>query len=216
MTAKKDTLELWNSVEKTDPKHTKEVKFGRKFTAIDPYHQLKAATKAFGPAGEGFGWMVSRVDYTTTNEIAILVRLWHGDRENWIEQWGQASLYIDNAEKKKDGDCFKKATTDGITKCLSCLGFNADVFLGMFEDNKYVAQVNQEFREEEKPQIGDTAFLKGVKTGVDNAVADLDLKKLVSLYKTNEIRAGKLAEDRQPEWQALFANAKAEINEKSA
>jgi len=35
----------------------------------------------------------------------------------------------------------KKATTDGITKCLSMLGFNADVFLGKFDDNKYVQEL---------------------------------------------------------------------------
>jgi hypothetical protein len=61
-----------------------------------------------------------------------------------IEQWGQASLYIDKNEKMKDKDLMKKATTDGITKCLSCMGFNADIFLGKFEDNKYVQQMTAE------------------------------------------------------------------------
>ena len=138
-------LSLWNLVSKTDPKNTKKVKFGREFTAIDPYSQIYEATKQFGTAGTGWGWTVERIEYTPTNELAILVRLWHGVRESYIEQWGQAGLYIDNKDTKKDGDCFKKATTDGLTKCLSYLGFNADVFMGKFDDNKYVQQMASEF-----------------------------------------------------------------------
>ena len=61
-----DNMKLWNSVEKTDPAHTKKVKFGRGFTAIDPHSQVMNATKAFGPAGEGWGWNVMRVEYTVT------------------------------------------------------------------------------------------------------------------------------------------------------
>ena len=37
-----------------------------------------------------------------------------------------------------DDDCIKKVATDALTKGLSKLGFNADVFMGRFDDNKYV------------------------------------------------------------------------------
>jgi len=71
--------------------------------------------------------------------------MWHSSKENTFDQWGQASLFIDKAEKKKDTDCFKKATTDGVTKCLSLIGFNADVFLKKFNDNKYVQEMVNHF-----------------------------------------------------------------------
>jgi len=71
--------------------------------------------------------------------------LWHGSSLNTVEQWGQGSLYTDKSRAKPDHDVLKKATTDGITKCLSYLGFNADVFTGKFDDNKYVQQMNNEF-----------------------------------------------------------------------
>ncbi len=147
--------ELWDSVQKTNPNHTKQVNFGRKITAIDPYRQLEAATAKFGPAGKGWGWYVKQVEYLPTNEVCILISLWHGNPDGRIEQWGQASLYIDKAEKKKDTDCMKKATTDGITKCLSCLGFNADIFLGKYDDNKYVQGLVEEFKEKPKPQFSE-------------------------------------------------------------
>ena len=148
----KENMLLWEQVQKTELKYTKPVKFGRGFTAIDPHSQVMKATEAFGPAGNGWGWKVMRVDYTPTNDVAILVGLWvddHHSRDDHyecpgIQQWGQASLYIDAAESKKDNDAFKKATTDGLTKCLSYLGFNADVFLGLFDDNKYVQQLKKE------------------------------------------------------------------------
>jgi hypothetical protein len=148
-------LELWNKVCKTDPAHTKKVNFGRAITAIDPYHQVRNATEVFGPAGDGWGWEVVNVQHLPTNELGILVRLWHGSPEKYIEQWGQASLYIDKAETKKDTDCFKKATTDGVTKCLSYLGFNADIFLGKYDDNKYVQEVSKEFAEKRPRQLTD-------------------------------------------------------------
>lgn len=138
-------LDLWDSVERTNPDHTTDVTFGRKITAIDPYRQIKNATEKFGPVGVGWGWSVAQVEHLPTNELGVLIKMWHTDNSNTFEQWGQASLYIDNAEKKKDNDCLKKATTDGITKCLSLIGFNADVFLKKFNDNKYVQEMITHF-----------------------------------------------------------------------
>lgn len=172
-----DNLSLWLSVEKTNPEHTKAVTFGRAITAIDPYHQIKNATEQFGPVGIGWGWSVERVEYTPTNEIALLVRLWHTEKTNTFDQWGQASLFIDRAEKKKDTDCFKKATTDGVTKCLSLIGFNADVFLGKFEDNKYVQELTKEFSAKENPEIAkiqemiDTGNVKAVHENWQGVIA---------------------------------------------
>jgi len=147
----KNNLELWNSVCKTNPDHTKKVKQpGRQITAVDPYRQIMNATEKFGPVGKGWGWSVVKVEQLSTNEVGVLVRMWHEMPEMYFEQWGQSSLYMDRKEEMKDKDCFKKATTDGITKCLSFLGFNADIFLGKYDDNKYVQEMKKEFSEDPK------------------------------------------------------------------
>ena len=54
--AKKDEtkMEIWNRVAVTDVDHTKEVSFGRKFTAIDAHSQIMEATREFGPVGAGW------------------------------------------------------------------------------------------------------------------------------------------------------------------
>lgn len=147
-----DNMELWNKVCTTDPSHTKKVTLGRTFTAIDPMYQIMNATQHMGVAGEGWGFSVEDVKFLPTDQVAVKVRIWRDKRENYIEQWGQNGLYIDNAKNKPDTDCMKKATTDGITKGLTYFGFNADVFLGKFDDNKYVAELEQQKKkEEEKP-----------------------------------------------------------------
>ncbi len=174
---------LWNLVSKTNPKHTKKVKFGREFTAIDPHSQIMEATKMFGPAGQGWGWEVQQIEYLETKEVAMLVSLWVGSRDQNIMQWGQAGLYIDKADTRKDGDCMKKATTDGITKCLSYLGFNADIFLGKFDDSKYVQDVTKEFVKKEE----ESSWTNDLQSKLDDSMKTLesseDLYQLAASFK---------------------------------
>jgi hypothetical protein len=51
----KENMKLWNAVEKTNPKYTKQVGFGRKFTTVNAQYQVKCATEQFGPLGKGWG-----------------------------------------------------------------------------------------------------------------------------------------------------------------
>lgn len=144
-----DNLRIWNAVEKTNPAHTKKVNQRGGFTAISAAYQIMAATEQFGPIGIGWGY-ISGNPIIIDTLIVVPVTLWHGDRSNTFgpmmgcEEWKDGKGRIDS-------DAPKKATTDAITKLLSQLGFNADVFLGKFDDNKYVAQVAREFAEKENP-----------------------------------------------------------------
>lgn len=181
-----NTMELWDKVSKTNPKYTKKVKLGREFTAIDPHSQIMEATRAFGPAGDKWGWKVVQVEMLETHEVAILVELWHGNEGNAIQQWGQAGLYIDKNNTRKDTDCMKKATTDGLTKCLSYLGFNADVFLGLFDDNKYVAQMKKEHEEKPVDPLGegDRAFVNQVLKELEDASTLAEVEHVLAQHKT--------------------------------
>ena len=44
-----------------------------------------------------------------------------------------------------DDEAPKKALTDAMTKAFSHLGVSADVFLGLFDNNKYVATMKEKF-----------------------------------------------------------------------
>ena len=131
-------MDLWNAVSTTDPETTKKVNQRGGFTAICAYSQIMAATKRFGPAGEGWGWEIVEFTYPPNETMIVHLRMWHKDMATSFSVCGQASLYTKGADAKPDADCAKKAVTDAITKGLSYLGFNADVFLGKFDDNKYV------------------------------------------------------------------------------
>ena len=143
---KPDNMKLWNAVCETDPKHTKKVNQRGGFTAIDAMYQIESATRQFGAIGVGWGFDFE-LSYPPNDTVVAVVTLWHGSRDQTVMQCGQKSL----GTSRVDEDATKKAVTDGLTKCLSYLGFNADVFLGRFDDNKYVAEMRGKFDE------GDTA-----------------------------------------------------------
>ena len=133
-------MKLWNSVCVTDPSHTKKVNQRGGFTAIDAHYQIQEMTRAFGPIGIGWGY-----DFTYeffNGMIFAKVVVWHsGDRSQTVTQMGCKSL---GKADRPDEDAAKKAVTDGLTKCVSYIGFNADVFLGRFDDNKYVQQASSQ------------------------------------------------------------------------
>ena len=52
---KKNKMAIWSQVSVTNPKYTKEVSFGRKFTSINAQYQIMCATEQFGACGEGWG-----------------------------------------------------------------------------------------------------------------------------------------------------------------
>jgi len=156
-----NNMRLWDAVSKTDVDHTKQVSFGRKFTAIDAHSQIMEATKVFGPIGEGWGYDNEYGEVHMTDGRIIVwcdVRFWWAPVGEWEGNQSRdpkrhfgpvrgCSMMVSKMDKVPDTDAYKKASTDGLTKLLSHLGFNADVFLGMFDDNKYV-----ETRKKEKDQ----------------------------------------------------------------
>lgn len=137
------TLELWNKVSKSDPKFLKKVSFGqRSFTAIDPQYQVRSATEQFGPVGEGWGWTSeNRFIDLSNGDTAVVsdVTIWHGTPGNAFGPFPGCRKFFDAAKQRLNEDAPKMAVTDGLTKGLSHLGFNADVFLGEMDGNKYAA-----------------------------------------------------------------------------
>ena len=141
--AREQNMRVWNAVCKTDPRHTKPVEFGRKFTAIDAHYQIQEATRQFGPIGEGWGYTTGELAFED-GLVIVPVTLWHGSRDKSFGPiYGSTTLR--DRKGNIDKDAPKKATTDALTKALSQLGFNADVFLGRFDDNKYVEELRAEF-----------------------------------------------------------------------
>lgn len=144
----KNNLDFWNSVQTTDPNFTKEVGFGRKFTSINAQYQIRELTRAFGKIG--LGWGIKDERFFTLNGIDGLVAyqaiLWYKQGLDCYEYDINSSIAAFNKSGKMDDECFKKVSTDALTKGLSKLGFNSDIFLGMWDDNRYVNQVTEKFK----------------------------------------------------------------------
>lgn len=138
-----DNLKIWDAVSKTNPANTKKVNQRGGFTSICAQSQVMEATRQFGPIGAGWGYDAGEPIFHDTL-VFVRVTLWHGDRSNVFGPVTGGAEWKSN-KGHLDSDAPKKATTDALTKLLSQLGFNADVFLGLYDDSKYVEAVKQEF-----------------------------------------------------------------------
>lgn len=158
-------LAIWNQVEKTDTRYTKKADVnGQKITSLNGTAMIMKATEIFGPAGIGFGWKVleerfddgmeifvgeaeKRVSLGWTKNHTVRIQFWFmldGQRGE-IEGYGCTNaVYKSKYGMSTDGEAPKKSLTDAIKKCLSALGFSADVFLGLHDDANYLEQLNDE------------------------------------------------------------------------
>jgi hypothetical protein len=149
-----DKLKLWLEVEKTNPEYTSEATIsGRKITSIDAYSQFKVATEQFGSYGSFWGLKdtdlkLEKLDDDNTICIYKAIFFYPGGE---FEIHNAILVKYKVASKgyiKVDDEFAKKIETNTVTKALSKLGFNTDVFMGKFEDSRYVTEVREEFKEE--------------------------------------------------------------------
>lgn len=161
-------IALWEKVCTTDPRYTKEFSRsgGFKGTAINPTYQLMKATEVFGPVGLGWGWDIVKEDYVpgADGEVNHVIRLelWYLITPEFVAMMPKAEPFIGQkcavthfgqttfVGKNKfgqftDEEAPKKSLTDAISKALSCLGFSADIHLGLYDSNKYVNDRKAEF-----------------------------------------------------------------------
>ena len=145
-----NNLAIWDQVEKTDLDYAKKVNQRGGYTAISPQYQLKQATKVFGSYGKGFGLSESDFDMSLFESLGVVM---HKAKFFYVQNGERVEFPISNAiqattgagdKKRVDVDFAKKVETNTVSKALSKLGFNADVFMGLFEDNQYMQELSNE------------------------------------------------------------------------
>lgn len=122
----------------------KSVDYGeRSYTSIDAYVQIRKATEIFGPMGKGFGLrrlklihVLPMVKQTRRGEIPGNLAMFQA--EFWWMEGGEFYFFevMEDIFLDTSGDSLKKVVTGMITKSLSYLGWNYDVFRGRFNDVK--------------------------------------------------------------------------------
>lgn len=181
---------LWEVVCTTDPRYTKEFSRsgGFKGTAINPTYQLMKATEVFGPVGMGWGWRIEKEDYVPgcEGEVNHVIRIvvWYRITPKFVERMPEAEPFLWQVcevthfgqtifvGKNKfgpftDEEAPKKSITDAISKALSCLGFSADIHIGLYDSNKYVNDRRAEFGGDKtasptKPQPQEARTVKSI------------------------------------------------------
>lgn len=182
-------LTLWNKVNTTDPKYLKNVtNGGRNYSAIDAQSQYLNATEQFGPYGNTWGLKSIEITYQAIGETTLVnlkaIFYYPGGEFETINSIKLA--YMTNGYQGKPGylkideEALKKLETNTVTKALSRLGFNADVFLGQFEDNNYVQELNYAY-----------ADIPGKKIDTEKV---LEIQKIL---KTNNTDLGSLLQNYQ-------------------
>lgn len=145
--------DLWRLVEKTPPEQTKEIT-GKPYrgTSPKPYWLVQRATEVFGPCGIGWGFTIlsDRVEQGGRDGDRVHIahiRLWFmwGDKRGEVEHVGQTMFSGTNKNGLyTDEDAPKKSVTDALVKALSMVGFAGDIFMGRYDDSKYVNELRQE------------------------------------------------------------------------
>jgi hypothetical protein len=147
-----DKTELWDRLGKTDPAHTKNFKRAGGFsgTAIKPMWSYRRMTEEFGPCGVGWGVNEPLFQVVHSSDEALVyctVGVWHGNRDNVVfGVGGDKAVGKNKFGAFTDDEAFKKAFTDATTNALKMIGVGADVHMGLFDDNKYVNELREEFR----------------------------------------------------------------------
>jgi len=157
------SMELWNAVAVTNPNFVKSFTRGGGFsgTAINATYQAQKATETFGPCGIGWGVEILEERYQDGAPLiqdgavigkevihVLRVKLWyiHQGKRGEVIHFGQTTFVGHNKNGFfTDEEAPKKSMTDAMSKCLSLIGFSADVHLGLYDDNKYVADLRQQF-----------------------------------------------------------------------
>lgn len=185
-------LALWEKVQKTDPKHVKPIT-GKSYqgTSPKPHYLIHKATETFGPIGIGWGFSIAdeRIEEGAGGERMSIARVkvwykWEGERGE-VEHIGGTSFSgtRKNGTPFTDEDAPKKSVTDALVKALSMIGFAGDIFMGRYDDSKYVSELHQEAKDAakatEKPTGGNKTQDRMVgHVSAVSAASDLDkLKK---------------------------------------
>lgn len=195
-------MSIWNQVEVTPPSATKTSNYqGRDMTSINAQYMVQRATEMWGPIGINWGYEIveERVDETGplifNNEIVgtyqnhtLRLKLWYtvAEKRYTVEHFGHTPyVYRSRNGPMVDQDAPKKSLTDALKKCLSMLGFAADIFLGMYDDQDYVEGVKtmetiQKAEDRDAAIVEEITALKEIVTG---AVADYKLVPSASALK---------------------------------
>lgn len=227
-----DNLKLWHQVEKTPTEQTKAIT-GKAYngTSPKPHWIVMKATETFGPCGIGWGFTVEeRLEDGAMIEPGFFEKMhiakvrvwykWNGERGE-VEHIGGTpfSGRRNNGKPFTDEDSAKKSVTDALVKALSMIGFAGDIFMGRYDDSKYVSELKNEEREAKRDAADPVPITSGKPKEFEPAVST------AAVGLVRELKGCKTVPDfdamkRQPEfiqaYRAMNDTDKAHVNGEAA
>lgn len=182
---------LWDRHADIDPRYTKQIT-GKAYkgTSPSPQHVIWCLTDMFGPMGQGFGAHVVAEGFQNLGDEVLhwcRIEFWHGERSNTFETYGQTKALAQTKNGlKSDEDAPKKSFTDALVKAASYVGVASNIFLGRWDDQKYVRHLEEEFSK--TPEL--TPEEKAAKA---KAFADETIKQVRSCSSLEGLSEGEAA-----------------------
>ena len=136
-----ENRDIWDQMKETDPRFTKRVNKGfGEITTIDPQWQIMRMTEMFGPVGKGWNY---KVNYNYTDQLVFA----EVSVSTGVNYFGPVCSVQKLFRKTGalDDEAPKKAMTDALTKAFSHLGLCSDIFMGKFDDSKYVQKLEEKY-----------------------------------------------------------------------
>jgi hypothetical protein len=209
-----DNLRIWNALEKTDPKHTKQFKRAGGFsgTAMKPIWLTKRLTEQFGPCG--VGWGMNKPDFQTVNagdEILVFctVELWYAETDGHFKVYGVGGDKVLGKNKYgpfTNDEAFKASYTDALSNAMKQIGVGADIHMGLFDDEKYVRETTREFEKAEYPKDEDVSEgarrWVAAESGVLNTLANAEDVKAWNSRNAKALK--KLQSNFEPEYDRIM------------
>ena len=132
---------IWDQMKETDPRFTKRVNKGfGEITTIDPQWQIMRMTEMFGPVGKGWNY---KVNYNYTDQLVFAEVSVSTGKDYFGPACSVQKLFRKTGAL--DDEAPKKAMTDALTKAFSHLGLCSDIFMGKFDDSKYVQKLEEKY-----------------------------------------------------------------------
>lgn len=222
-----NNLDLWNAVEKTPEAHTKKIT-GKSYqgNSPKPHYLIHKATETFGPCGIGWGFTIvdERIEEGAEGAKLHIARVkvwyeWNGKRGEVEHIGGTEFSGIRSSGKPfTDEDAPKKSVTDALVKALSMIGFAGDIFMGRYDDSKYMQELRQEAANVAKPQPAPKAISSAEnKRELEKINAELadcrtpgDVAKLLNIWADEAEKAG-WSRDYWDEARRRFSRRKKEL-----
>jgi len=151
-------MNIWERLCETDPTRTKKIT-GKKYRgdSINPNYIYEKLTACFGSCGIGWGFEILKEEWKTGNngDIVHFIRIgfWYksGDTISKLIPASGGTTFSGEYSTGiyTDEDVVKKSTTDALTKASQLIGMSADIFGGMWDDCKYVAELKKKYQPKE-------------------------------------------------------------------